>query len=134
MIIILKLPPRKLESYMLRNVIALGLKRIFPLVLNVIIDLDNTVNVRMSINVILRRFYLNVGAVQKQKSITYSECVSGALITQYAKCIHRCYLKSSVTSLALRRFLIKDTIFEKLLRIEWCFEFLYSFRLKYFSF
>jgi len=67
MIIILKLPPRKLESYMLRNVIALGLQGISPLVLNVIIDLDKTVNIRTNINVILRRFHLNVGAVQKQK-------------------------------------------------------------------
>jgi hypothetical protein len=119
---------------MLRNVIALGLQRISWQVLNVIIDLDKTVNVQTSINVILRRFSPKRWCRAKKKSFTYSECVSLPLITKHAKFICCCYLRSSVASLALRLFLIKDTIFEKLLRIEWCFEFLYNFCLKYFSF
>jgi hypothetical protein len=87
---------------MLRDVIASGLQIISPQVLNVITDLDKTVNVLMSINVILRHFRLNIGAVQKQKSIAYSECVSVALVTQHTKGIRRCYLRSPVACLAPR--------------------------------
>jgi len=52
---------------MLRNVITLGLQRISPQVLNVITAVDKTVNVPTSINAILGRFRLNIGAMQKQE-------------------------------------------------------------------
>jgi hypothetical protein len=113
---------------MLRNVITLGLQRISSQVLNVIIALDKIVNVHTSINVILRRFRLKHWCRAKARGITYSECMSADLVIQHANCIRLfCYLSSSVASLALRPYLTYGTIFEKLLRIQRCFDFLYNF-------
>ena len=62
---------------------------------------NKTGNVR--INVTMRRDRLTTVAVQKQKSITYSECGSTKFVIKYAKCMRRITL-SSVAGMALTYF------------------------------
>ena len=54
-------------------------------------------------NATLRRVSLTIAAMEKQLSITYSECTSVALVIQHAKRMRRIIL-SSVTCLALQNF------------------------------
>jgi hypothetical protein len=78
--------------------------------------------------VIFRRVRVTIVAVEKQLSITYSECVSVILIIQHAMRMCRIIL-SSVSCLALPLFsphyLINGTIFrKKLFNMNMCFDFL----------
>jgi hypothetical protein len=56
----------------------------------------------MYYNVTLRRVRVTIVAVEKAISITYSDCVSVALVIQHAKRMRR--IMSSVTCLALPYF------------------------------
>jgi hypothetical protein len=76
----------------------------------------------------------------KAINVTYSECVSVALVMQHVKRM-RGIILSSVAPLSYHTFphyLINVTIFEKkiknVVKINVCFEFLYNFHLKHSSF
>ena len=71
-------------------------------------------------------------------SITYSECVSEALVIQHVVLYMRHIILTSVACLVLPYFSIYVTngmVFRKeLLNIKMCFDFIYNFCLKNFSF
>ena len=72
----------------------------------------------------------------KAISITYSECVSVALVIQHAKRMRRIIL-SSVACLAVPRFSVsahkRHDFRENVTEHKICFDFLYNFCLKHFS-
>ena len=74
---------------------------------------DTNKQAMCSYNVTTQRVRVTILAVEKQLSITYSECVSVALFVQHAMCMRRTML-SSVACLAVPylflRYLINDTI------------------------
>ena len=73
----------------------------------------------------------------KAISITYFECVSVALVIQHAMRMLRIML-SSVACLAVRYFATsshkRHDFRKKFIEYKMCFDFLYNFRLKCFSF
>jgi hypothetical protein len=94
-------------------------------------------NRQCTYNVILARVRVTTVAVEKQLSITYSECVSVALVTQHAKRTHRIIL-SSVACPAVPYYLINGMIFGGgggiIEHKTSVFDFLYNFCPKDFSF
>jgi hypothetical protein len=75
--------------------------------------------------------------LEKARSTAYSECMSLALVIQHEMCMCR-VIPSSVAYLAvphLSRLQQKRQDFcKKVTNIKVCFDFLYKYRLKYFSF
>ena len=94
------------------------------------------------INVTLMCFRLSIFAVEKSGSNTYSECVSVALIIQHAMRMRRYYAVIcglSGSTIFFSHYPFNGMISGKKKKNfnehkNACFDFLYEFRLKYFSF
>ena len=83
-------------------------------------------------NIKLRCVRASIVAVEK--NMTYSECVSAALVIQHALCLRHHLWPVRLYSI-VPHYLINGTISEKeVTENKMCFDFLYKFYLKYFSF